>query len=178
MTSHELQHRVVIRPSTGSDVAGLAALKAAVETATYSDYGTAEEHSISLEEFCSPNYIRKLRARGPVLVAEDQVGTIIGMIAERSLENSSTEISGMYCVVPGRGIGTSLLLSAIAQLGDADTVEIEVFERNSKGRQYFEHLGFEYSAHRRMSESYAGQVLLRMSAPVERIRRALSAYRS
>ncbi|MFD3431250.1 GNAT family N-acetyltransferase [Nocardia fluminea] len=153
-----------------TDVDDIAALKAAVEDATYSHYGTAGEHAVSLVEFCSPDYIRKLRSRGTVLVAVDNADRIVGMVAKRSRGHGGIEISGLYCSLGRRGIGTSLLLAALDEMADDDVVTIEVFSSNANARKYFEHLGFLPNGAQRYSESYVGQVLLGMAAPIGRVR--------
>ncbi|MFE3080911.1 GNAT family N-acetyltransferase [Nocardia tengchongensis] len=160
---------VRVRESSAGDVEALATLKAGVEDATYSRYGTAEEHRISQQDFCSADYIRGLGQRGTVLVAEESDGSIVGMVARRS-KDQHLEVSALYCAAPHRGIGTQLVLAAIAAADDYRDVEIEVFEKNTTARKFFERLGFSYSGDWRESESYSGQKLLRLHATAGLVR--------
>jgi ribosomal protein S18 acetylase RimI-like enzyme len=161
---------ISIRESTPDDIAALAMLKHSVEDETYSRYGTAWEHVVSLRDYCSEQYITELRAQFTVFVAIAEQGETVGMVAV----DASTElaaVSSLYCSMPGRGIGTSLLLSALEGLPDYAIVRLEVFEANRTARQYFEALGLTRDRNDRPSESYLGQMLLGMKGTVGGIRR-------
>ncbi len=160
---------VEIREAGEADLAAITDLKREVEDRTYSTYGTSAEHALSLDTFCSVNYVRVLAASSRLLVAVDSALGIVGMVSSSS-KYEAIAISALYCRVTGRGIGKLLLIDGLSEGRDADVARCEVFDKNVAARAFFERRGFRATGSSRPSESYAGRKLLELSGPIELVR--------
>jgi L-amino acid N-acyltransferase YncA len=155
-----------VRAATHADASELAALKREQEDAAYRALGTAEEHAVGLETYCSPSYISGLvdSPHTIVLVAELRA-TIQGMVA-LELRESDAFLQALYVRDKRRGIGSLLVGASAAVAGQAgrELMCCEIFDANTGARQAFARLGFAATGAHRESETYRGQQLLEFVA--------------
>lgn len=153
----------LVRVANMDDVEALAQLKRTVESRTYAQYGTPEEHARGLREFCSPSFVRGLIRQGHVVKAE-QGGALVGMgamgqRAARPDDSGRQWLQSVYCLWPGRGIGTAVADHLIESADPNLPVYAETYERNRRARDFLESLGF-VEVGRRPSATYSRQALI------------------
>jgi len=155
-----------IRAATHADATELAALKRAQEDAAYRALGTAQEHAIGLETYCSPSYISGLVDSPHTIVLIAQLReTIQGMVA-LELRESDAFLQALYVREKRRGFGSLLVgaSAALAHEAGRDLVRCEIFDANASAREAFTRLGFAVTGARRQSETYRGRQLLEFIA--------------
>jgi GNAT superfamily N-acetyltransferase len=145
-----------------------AALKRDLEDRTYRTFGSPEEHAAGLAEFCSETYLRILHDDPETFLhvaASD--GRLVGLGAI-TREMDSARVHAIYVYAPARGVGSSLLAALLTHVSTWGTANVtcEVMEGNVAARRFFERRGFAEFG-QRPSDTYSGQMLIRMRAPAD-----------
>ncbi|MCM3088811.1 Ribosomal protein S18 acetylase RimI [Bhargavaea ginsengi] len=116
----------------------------------------------------SPASLKRRMEQSVLLVAEDGDGIAGFVNLYRHPESDDGELSAIYLLPShqGRGLGTSLLESGIAELKDAERLYLTVERDNEKGRRFYERHGFSIADE--FEEEFGGHTLssIRMMRPL------------
>lgn len=173
------QHNPSVRQAEIADASALAEIKRTIEDRTYASFGTAEEHRLGLEAFCSTAYVEGMIGdpRTTVLVAEHH-GNPIGLAA-LSKGDECDQLHAVYALEAGRGVGLMLVATAarVALRRGQGAMCCEIFENNTNAVRFFTRLGFR-SDGERPSDTYRSQRLLRFRAVTSLVTRNADLARS
>ena len=155
-----------------ADAREIAHLKRDVEDRVYARYGTPCEHSRSLSDYASTQYIKSLLT-DQVLIGVRKSGYWCGVVAGHGGGDGKLFIHSLYCRVSGRGLGRALLGGIVDAFPEARTCCAEVFDRNVAALGFLQHHGFVLTGASRPSASYRGRRLLAVRADRPTVLRSL-----
>ena len=132
--------------ATRDDIPDLARVKTLVARRNYAAAHAGADLNRWLEEHCGEKHYRYRVGRSgyDVLVARDRDGEIVGVATMRQ-RGKRADMSGLYVLYPGQGIGTELVAARerLARERGCTRVRASVWRTNERAKAFVVGRGFE-----------------------------------